>query len=59
MILRRAFDLAMRTPQFLAEAAKLGLAVEPADGETVQQAVAKIYASSADIVAKARAAIEP
>lgn len=59
VVLRRAFDLSMRAPQFLAEAAKLGLAVEPADGETVQQAVAKIYASSADIVAKARAAIEP
>ncbi|MDB5596487.1 MAG: efflux transporter protein [Hyphomicrobiales bacterium] len=58
-ILRKAFDLTMRDPQFLADAAKLGLAVEPADGETVQAAVAKIYASSPEVVAKARAAIEP
>jgi hypothetical protein len=49
----------MKDPQFLLDAAKLGLAVEPADGETVQAAVAKIYASSPEVVAKARAAIEP
>ena len=58
-ILGRAFEFTLCVPQFPAEAAKIGRAVEPADGETVQQALANIYGASSDIVAQGRAAIEP
>lgn len=56
-VLRDAFGKTLSDPGFLADAEKGGLAVEPADGETVEQAVKAVFAASPEIVAKARAAI--
>ena len=56
-VLRDAFDKTLSDAGFLADAEKGGLAVEPADGETVEQAVKAVFAASPGIVAKARAAI--
>ncbi len=55
--LRDAFSKTLADPGFLAAADKGGLAVEPADGETVEQAVKAVFAASPEIIAKARAAI--
>jgi tripartite-type tricarboxylate transporter receptor subunit TctC len=55
--LRDAFGKTLSDPGFLADAEKGGLAVEPADGETVEQAVKAVFSASPEIVAKARAAI--
>ena len=58
-ILRTAFERTMRDAAFLADAAKAGIAIQPASGEAVRDAVAKIYSASPEIVAKAQAAISP
>ena len=55
--LREAFSKTLSDPGFLVDAEKGGLAVEPADGEAVEQAVKAVFAASPEIVAKARAAI--
>lgn len=41
-ILRRAFDATVKDPQFLAEAAKLRIDVEPVKGEDIQKVVERI-----------------
>ena len=41
-ILRRAFDATMKDPQFLAEAARLRIDVEPVTGEAMQKIVERI-----------------
>lgn len=56
-ILRRAFDLAMKDPDLLADAERARIDILPAGGERVQQGVAKIYATPKEIVDKARDAI--
>jgi hypothetical protein len=56
-VLRDAFSKTLADPGFLADAEKGSLAVEPADGATVEQAVKDVFAASPDIVAKARRAI--
>lgn len=58
-ILRNAFDATMRDPAFLAEMEKGHLDVSPSPGVKVQELVKQFYATPADIVAKARAAIRP
>jgi len=57
--LRRAFDATMKDPDFIADAAQLQLDLSPATGEEVQALVAKLAGTSADIVARVRAALEP
>jgi tripartite-type tricarboxylate transporter receptor subunit TctC len=57
--LRRAFDATMKDPQFLADAKKLRIDVAPLSGERVQQVVSNLFASSPEVVALARAAINP
>ena len=54
--LRRAFDAAMRDPEFLAEAAKTQLTVSALPGEDVQKLVADVAAISPEILEKVRAA---
>ncbi len=43
-LLRRAFDMTMQDPQFLAEAAKLAIDIDPVTGEEMQNVVLRIGA---------------
>jgi tripartite-type tricarboxylate transporter receptor subunit TctC len=57
--LRKAFDDTMKDPQFMAEAEKLRIDLAPLSGARVQEVVRNLYASPSDVVALARAAINP
>jgi tripartite-type tricarboxylate transporter receptor subunit TctC len=57
--LRRAFDATMKDEGFMADAAKIGFAVDPLTGEQVQAAVAALANTPADVVARVRAALNP
>jgi tripartite-type tricarboxylate transporter receptor subunit TctC len=52
--LRRAFDATMTDPEFLAEAEKLKLTIEPQSGETLKKVSAEVVASSPEAVEYAR-----
>ena len=58
-VLRKAFDATVVDKQFLAEAEKARVDIEPLSGAKVQEVVAKLYASPKDIVERARKAIRP
>jgi hypothetical protein len=58
-MLRKAFNVTVSDPQFLAEAEKLHIDVVPLSGAAVQDIVTKLSATPKDIVEKARAAIRP
>jgi tripartite-type tricarboxylate transporter receptor subunit TctC len=58
-ILRKAFDATMANKEFLADAEKLGIDIEPLSGAKVQEVVAKLYATPPTIVDRARKAIRP
>jgi tripartite-type tricarboxylate transporter receptor subunit TctC len=53
--LRRAFGATVKDPDFLAEAEKLRLGVNPMSGEEVQKLVAQVSNLSPDLLAKVRA----
>jgi tripartite-type tricarboxylate transporter receptor subunit TctC len=53
-ILRDAFMAVMHDPQFLADAAKARLSINPTSGEAVQQTVAKLYGAPPELVQRAR-----
>jgi tripartite-type tricarboxylate transporter receptor subunit TctC len=55
---RAAFDATMRDPEFLAEATKLKIDVNPVGGEELQKIVADVLATPAPLAAKARAFLE-
>jgi tripartite-type tricarboxylate transporter receptor subunit TctC len=55
-VLRQAFMATMQDKDFLAEADKTQLEVNPVSGEDVDNLVKDIYATPADIVAKAKEA---
>jgi tripartite-type tricarboxylate transporter receptor subunit TctC len=55
--LRRAFDATMKDPEFLAEADRLKLEIGPMSGEALQQTVAKLASTPADVVQQVREAI--
>ena len=55
-VLRQAFMDTMKDKDFLAEADKTQLEVNPVSGEDVEKLVKDIYATPADIVAKAKEA---
>jgi tripartite-type tricarboxylate transporter receptor subunit TctC len=55
--LRRAFDATMKDEAFVAEAAKIGFAVDPLTGEQVQAAIGELAGTPADVVARVRAAL--
>jgi hypothetical protein len=57
--LRKAFQETMKDKDFLAEAKKIGLQIDPLDSETVAALVNKTIDAPADIIAKAKAAIQP
>jgi tripartite-type tricarboxylate transporter receptor subunit TctC len=54
--LRQGFIDTMADKDFLAEAAKADLEINPVSGEDVEKLVKDVYGTSADIVAKAKAA---
>jgi tripartite-type tricarboxylate transporter receptor subunit TctC len=54
--MRRAFDATMKDPEFLAEATKLKIEVDPLSGEEVAEAVAKVYSTPAATVERVKAA---
>jgi tripartite-type tricarboxylate transporter receptor subunit TctC len=56
--LRRAFDATMKDKEFLAEADKLKIEIEPLTGEQVAEVVKKVSATHPDVVARVRQAME-
>jgi tripartite-type tricarboxylate transporter receptor subunit TctC len=56
-ILRTAFDETLKDPDFLAEASKLGLDINPITGSSIDTLLGEIYATPKDVVARAAAAI--
>ncbi|MDO9443127.1 MAG: tripartite tricarboxylate transporter substrate-binding protein [Beijerinckiaceae bacterium] len=57
--LRRAFDATMKDPDFIAEAARAQLEIEPLTGEQIETLLAGAYAAPKDIVQRASALINP
>jgi tripartite-type tricarboxylate transporter receptor subunit TctC len=56
--IRRAFDATMKDPEFLAEADKLKIEVDPLPGEQVASLIAQIFRTPEDTVARVRSAFE-
>jgi tripartite-type tricarboxylate transporter receptor subunit TctC len=56
--LRNAFDLTVQDPEFLAEAEKRGLEINPVSGRDIEKLLAELYQTPRDIVAEAREATE-
>ncbi|MFN4281318.1 MAG: Bug family tripartite tricarboxylate transporter substrate binding protein [Alphaproteobacteria bacterium] len=56
--MRAGFMATMKDAAFLAEAKKLGLEVDPTDGATAQNVVAKLYTFPPETVAKAQEALK-
>jgi tripartite-type tricarboxylate transporter receptor subunit TctC len=57
-MLRAAFMATMTDPEFLADAKRLKLEIEPTSGEQVEALITRIYSHPASIVARATAAME-
>jgi len=56
--LRRAFDATMKDKDFLADAAKAKLEINPLTGEQMQQVIAKVLRTPEPVVARVRKALE-
>jgi len=57
-ILREAFTATMKDKDFLADAEKAKIDVNPLDGAQVQDVVTKVYASTPAVVARAKELIK-
>ncbi|MCC6889333.1 MAG: hypothetical protein IT536_12430 [Hyphomicrobiales bacterium] len=57
--LRRAFDATMKDKDFLADAAKMNLEIDPLTGEQVQAVIARVLRTPAPIAERVRKALEP
>ena len=57
--IRRAFDATMKDKEFLAEADKLKIEVDPLTGEQVAALIVQIYKTPAETVARVRDAMAP
>jgi tripartite-type tricarboxylate transporter receptor subunit TctC len=55
--LRAAFDATMRDPEYLAEANKRGLEVNPMSGVAIDKLIAALYATPPDVITAAKAAM--
>jgi tripartite-type tricarboxylate transporter receptor subunit TctC len=55
--LRAAFDATMKDPDFIADARKMQLEVNPVSGAEIDRLLTEIYATPKDVIEKARAAI--
>ncbi|MEA2904224.1 MAG: hypothetical protein QOI12_1611 [Alphaproteobacteria bacterium] len=58
-ILRRAFDRMVKDPAYLDDASKAGIDISPVEGSKIQNIVTDFINTPAEIVAKAKAAMEP
>jgi len=58
-LLRSSFDQTVGDADFITDAARMRIAVDPLPGDAVQDVVAKIYATPKDVVAGAKKAIKP
>jgi hypothetical protein len=58
-ILRTAFDATVKDLEYLADAKKMKIDIEPLSGDKVQALVLKLHATPKDIVQKARQVIRP
>jgi tripartite-type tricarboxylate transporter receptor subunit TctC len=58
-ILRKAFDDMLKDSAFLEDSTKAGIDISPVDGVRIQKIVADFMNTPADIVTKAKAAMEP
>jgi hypothetical protein len=58
-LLRKAFDEMLTDPAYLEESKKAGLDVTPVAGSRIQTIVTDLVHTPADIVAKAKLAMEP
>ncbi len=56
--LRASFDATMKDPEFLADAAKAQMDIEPLSGEAIDRLLASAYATPGDIVKRAAAFVE-
>jgi hypothetical protein len=56
--LRAAFAVTMRSPDFLAEAARLNLEVDPISADDVTAIVRRVYAMPSDVIARTKAVLE-
>jgi tripartite-type tricarboxylate transporter receptor subunit TctC len=56
-VLRAAFDKTVKDPQFLEDAKKSRVDIEPLPGAKVQEVIAKLYAAPKEVVDRARSAI--
>lgn len=54
--LRKAFDATMADKQFMADAAKARVDIDPIKGDVIQKIVADVVATPKDVIAKARVA---
>jgi tripartite-type tricarboxylate transporter receptor subunit TctC len=59
LALRKAFDATMADPEFLAEAQKVDLEVNPVTGAMIDRLLADLYQTPKDVVEKAVRAIRP
>jgi tripartite-type tricarboxylate transporter receptor subunit TctC len=57
-ILRDAFAATMKDPEFLAEAQRLNIELDPMSGERMAALIAQVSATPADIAARVRAVLE-
>jgi tripartite-type tricarboxylate transporter receptor subunit TctC len=57
--LRDAFDATMKDPDFLKDAERLRIAIEPSSGQKIQDLVQKIYSTPKEIVTRAKQAVKP
>ena len=57
-MLRRAFDAALKSPELLADAQKVGFDINPMTGEEVQDGIARVINAPKDVIARSKAAIE-
>jgi tripartite-type tricarboxylate transporter receptor subunit TctC len=57
-VLRQAFEAMTKDPEFLADAQRQHLDVDPVSGEQIAALVRKVYATPGEVVARARAVLE-
>lgn len=56
--LRNSFDITMKDAEFLADARRQNLDVDPVSGDEIAAIVRKIYASPKEVIARARSVLE-
>jgi len=53
--LRQAFDATMRDQEFLAEAGRMAIDIDPIDGQAAEQVLARLYATPKDVIERVAA----